>query len=1000
MGKKSGNIRRWNRKFVYFSLFLAITAAGCTGRRTVSGYPNYNSYLDIPGVSEQEIHSIELIKSQRESFIYAMNYSTESFSSDNGDIGGFAALLCNWLGNLFGIPFKPVIVSWDELIAGLESHTIDFTGELTATEEREKLLFMTGTIAERPVKIIRLTGSDPLSVLGRIRPLRFAFLEGSTGYELASVYLPDDFEAFFISDYDRAYEALKNSEIDAFIEDGPAEAAFDSYDDIFAEDFFPLIYSHVSLATQNNELLPFISVIQKALDSGVIFHLTRLYNRGYQDYLRHRLFLQLTREEKEYIRTHSSVLTAIKICAEYDNYPSSFYNYHDKEWQGTSFDVLRRIEQYTGLVFEVVNKPYTEWTELLFMLESGQTSIITEMVMSADREGHFIWSHEPYQLDFYALLSAVELENLNINEVLYTRVGLIAESAYTEMFRQWFPRHNNTFVYTSNLDALNGLARGEVDLVMASKNQLLSIINFLERPGFKANIVFNHPSDSYFGFNKNEEVLRSIVSKAQKMINTEEISSRWERRVFDYRHKMTEAQLPWLIGVTILLFIVLFLSFIMLQRNRSEGKKLELLVGERTKELESASKAAMVASRTKSEFLANMSHEIRTPLNAVTGMAAIARSSSDMNRIYDCLDKINIASRQLLGIINDILDMSKIEAQRLELSREPFSLEAMAHNVRSIISVRAAEKRQRFIIDINPDIPKVVIGDEIRFSQILLNLLSNAIKFTPAGGEIQLILRHAGEKEGKEEIEAVVQDTGIGITEEQRERLFSAFVQADSGTSKRFGGTGLGLAISKSLAVLMGGDISVESTPGSGSRFIVRVLFEGSSHDTLRASQIGRKSIDYNFKNRTLLLVEDVPINREIVIALLENTGAEIDCAENGQTAVELFVANPERYDLVYMDVQMPVMDGYDAARAIRMFESDYRKKTTTELQNETGKVIYKRVQFTPIIAMTANAFTEDVENCKKAGMNDHIAKPIEVEALLTITDKYLNSRQETESRQ
>jgi signal transduction histidine kinase/ActR/RegA family two-component response regulator len=714
--------------------------------------------------------------------------------------------------------------------------------------------------------------------------------------------------------------------------------------------------------------------VQKALDAGAAYHLTTLYNQGYRDYLRRRLSIQSTAEEKEYLRLHSTPENAIKITMEYDNYPVSFYNSHDREYQGVALDVLREVEEYTGLSFVIGHEVNAKWSDLVRMLEDGRVSLITELFWLSDREGQYLWSEKPYQQDFYALLSAVEYPNININEVLYSRIGLIADSAYEGIFRQWFPQHTNTVQYHSNIDAFDALARGEVDLVMATRNQLLSIVNYLERPGYKANIIFNHPSDSFFGFNINEAILCSIVSKTQNLINTNEIFGRWERRVFDYRRKMAQVQRPWLIGASVLLLITLFLVITMFYRNRREGKRLEQLVRERTRELKAASDAAMAASRTKSEFLANMSHEIRTPINAVTGMTTIARSSHDLNHIYDCLDKIGAASRQLLGLINDILDMSKIEAKKFELIHEPFSLLTMVRNIESIIGARVIEKEQHFIVEIAPNIPETVIGDEMRLSQVLLNLLSNAVKFTPKDGEIQLSLRYIGSRDGKEEIEAVVRDTGIGITEEQQTRLFNAFVQADSTTVKRFGGTGLGLAISKSIAELMGGSISVESAPGKGSCFTMRALLEQSSGNVLEAHQKNITSADFDFRGRVLLLVDDVAINREIIIALLEETGITIECADNGQTAVDTFAASPDRFDIIFMDVQMPVMDGFEATNAIRSLDTP-RAKTI------------------PIIAMTAYAFAEDAERCLKAGMNSHVSKPIEPEALLTVADTYLNGK-------
>ena len=956
-------------------MFLSLALASCGRQSTESsndGYLTFSSYRDIPAVTAQEIDAIENVKSQRDSLLYAMNYSTETFRGDDDSIGGFSALFCDWLSGLFGIPFVPEIIEWEDLLAGLESFAVDFSGELTPTEERQKTYFMTGAIAERPIKFMRIAGSEPLTVLAKQRPLRYVFLEGTTTYDAVLPYLPDGFDVSFTGDYDTVYRLLKSEEFDAFFDDGPGEAAFDSYGDVSAEDFFPLIYGPVSLTTQNPQLMPFISVVQKALDSGSVYQLTELYNQGYRDYLIHRLARQLTPEEIEYVRLHSSPENPVKIAAEYDNYPASFYNNYDREWQGVAIDVLHEIAEYTGLCFEIANDTRTELPDILQMVEENRASMVMELIWTQSREGRFILADEPYKHDFYAMISAVEYKDLNINEVLYSRVGLITDSAYTDMFLQWFPRHTTTVKYVNNIDALTALIRGEIDLVMASHHQLLSIVNYLEQPGYKVNIVFNHPSDSYFGFNINETVLCSVVSKAQKLVNTEAVFSRWNHRIFDYRRKITQARQPWLIGASALLLCVLFLVLAMLRRNRLEGRRLERLVSERTRELEAASQAALAASRTKSEFLANMSHEIRTPINAVTGMTTIARSSSDLNRIYDCLDKINAASRQLLGIINDILDMSKIEARKFELANEPFSLEAMIANIRSIIGVRTAERSQRFIINLSPDIPVAVIGDEMRLSQILINLLSNAVKFTPEGGEITLTVKRIGSRANKEEIEISVRDNGIGITEEEQSRLFSAFVQAESGTAKRFGGTGLGLAISKSLAELMGGGISLESAPGKGSCFTVRVLLESGTCDLLSAFRAIKKPAEYRFNDRILLLVEDVPINREIVLALLEDTGLTVECAENGQQAVDMFSANPDRYDLIFMDVQMPVMDGFDATRSIRSLN-------------------VPRAGAVPIVAMTANAFAEDIEKCIKAGMNSHIAKPIELETLLNITDRYLN---------
>jgi len=382
-----------------------------------------------------------------------------------------------------------------------------------------------------------------------------------------------------------------------------------------------------------------------------------------------------------------------------------------------------------------------------------------------------------------------------------------------------------------------------------------------------------------------------------------------------------------------------------------------------TKSLIEAKEIADQSTRAKSDFLSNMSHELRTPINAITGMTAIAQRAESPARVQDCLEKINIASRQLLGLINDILDMSKIEAGKMELVPAAFDLHAALYNIRSIIDVRAADKNQTFTLSIGENVPKVFTGDEMRLTQILLNLLSNAVKFTGDNGQIQLNVRKITSGKGLCTLQADVIDTGIGITPEQKARLFQAFEQAERNITRKYGGTGLGLSISRQLARMMGGDIAVNSTPGEGSCFSVRfTLAEGGE---LRIKKHVRNQQNNNaaLKGKRILVADDVAINREIVVALLEEEGLVVECAEDGQRTLEMFCANPTRCDLILMDVSMPVMNGLMATRAIRSLDMPEAKKV-------------------PILAMTANAFEEDVRQCIEAGMNSHIAKPIDVDML------------------
>lgn len=510
-----------------------------------------------------------------------------------------------------------------------------------------------------------------------------------------------------------------------------------------------------------------------------------------------------------------------------------------------------------------------------------------------------------------------------------------------------------------------------------------------------------------------------------------------------------------------------------------------------------ARKEAEEANSAKSEFLSNMSHEMRTPMNAIIGMTAIGKTSADIEKKDYCLNKIDDASKHLLGVINDVLDMSKIEANKLEFSFSEFNFEHMLQKVVNVINFRVDEKQQNLTIHIDKNIPRTLISDDQRLSQVITNLFSNAVKFTPEYGDIRLDAHLLGEENDVCTIQIGVTDTGIGISQEQQSRLFQSFVQAESSTSRKFGGTGLGLAISRRITEMMGGRIWVESEPGKGSSFIftiqaergktggtrsllgtyvnrgnLRVLVVDDSPDILEYFGELLKQVDIKFDlacgseeafslirqngeydiyfvdwrmpgmngidatrrikensaeksvvimisatewteianeakaagvdkflakplfpsaivdcineclglsetelsaeadlqaDRTgclegycILLAEDIEINREIVLAMLESTLLEIDCAENGREAVQMFRENPDKYHMIFMDIQMPEMDGYEATRCIRALDIPRAKQI-------------------PIVAMTANVFREDIERCLECGMNDHIGKPLDI---------------------
>jgi PAS domain S-box-containing protein len=555
---------------------MMIYATGCSREPDKINIELFKTYRDIPGITEQEISGIEALQNKYKTFSYVMSLTTEAFLKENGEPGGYAALLCEWLTSLFDIRFQLEIYEPGELVPKLRAGNFDFAGNVSTTEERMRMYYMTDPIMERQYKRMRLAGSRSLHQISMERPLRYAFLEGLTTADTVALIMESGtYETLWVKNFAEAYAALENGDVDAFVGTSAIEAGFVAYGNIYSEDFFPLFFAPVSMATARTELQPIILVVNKALQNGAMPYLAHLYRQGYRDYMRYKMSMLLSNEEREYISSHP----VIPVVANYNNYPVCFYNTREEEWQGIFFDLMDEVSLLTGLSFNLIHEKNAEWPVIYEMLKNGEAALSASLLWTKEREEFFIWPRTSLPPDYYALLSRSDYPDIAINEIPNTKIGVGGDTAV--MFRQWFPTHKNIVEYASMNEAIDALQRGEVDMALATERRLLLLTHYLELPGYKANIVFDQPVETLFGFNKNEAILCSIIDKALRIINTNVISDQWMRRTYDYRAKVAEARLPWLIGATALSVIALAV-LVMFLSGRGEGKRLAKLVTEKT----------------------------------------------------------------------------------------------------------------------------------------------------------------------------------------------------------------------------------------------------------------------------------------------------------------------------------------------------------------------------------------------------------------------------------
>ena len=858
--------------------------------------------------------------------------------------------------------------SWEEMQQMLLDGEIDMVTSARKTPDREEWFDFSRPIGTNN-GILTVRSDNSTIVEGKYSTydgMRVALLRGNSRNDEFAEYARTKgftYKSVYFDSTEGMAEALQNGTVDAIVTSSLRKTNNERILEKFGSSDF-----YVIVKKGNTELLNKINYAIDQMNAAEGNWKTALYNKNYES--TDAKNLEYTEEEKRIVAQYSKE-NPLHILCDPTRYPYSYTE--NGEVKGILPDYFRKIADYAGLSYEFL-VPATRDEYIEYQSNKDAVDINIDARLDTDNYAETKeWGlTAPYITMRMARVTRRDFDG-KINVV--TTVNQTASKSIEDALAPGAEK----LMCKTRQEMMEAVRDGKADAAFVYYYMAQAFVNS-DTTGTMSYTLLEQPTFSY------RMVVSSTENHALAGILTKAMYAMPENLVEDLAAQYTTykatnltfadmIRLHPVAAVAIIVFVSwMAVTLIVIVNRLRTRRKLQLAAQQKAKEMTALAEQAQAANKAKSVFLSNMSHDIRTPMNAIIGFTNIALHQDSVPEMHNCLKKIEESSDHLLALLNDVLDLSRIESGRVEFSPVPANITAVTDSVIEITNGMLLNRELNFEVHREPLQNPYVMTEPVRIREILVNILNNAVKFTKDGGSIRL---DAGSRPGADAQHIVicyrVKDTGVGMSEEFQKKLFDEFAQEENGARTQYKGTGLGMAISKKYVELMGGTITVESRKGVGTTFTVEIPMELTSAEKVEKT---KPLVQHNdLKGIKVLLAEDNDLNAELATLLLEDSGMTVTRAADGQEAVDLFADHPAgTYDIILMDIMMPKMDGHHAAKAIRAMYAD--RPDAEEI---------------PIIALSANAFSEDVQTSLDAGMNGHVSKPLNMEEVTKVIERNLN---------